>query len=173
MRDVLTHFLRAEMTRPTYVARCEEMNAWMALDDEKFLQHVRELSAGRSDVNPVLTWTVGTRENKHHQRVDHWLLAKVPLRSLYSCGINQTVEDDLNAGQGNLFKFADVASKYPEFRTNSVPQGELATIIGVAHPCAGKVGSVEVLDGVHRAVAMVKKGIAETHAFLAKLRSEG
>ena len=56
LREVLEHFLRAEMVRPKYTERREDLVEWLTLDDAAFLQRMREFAASRNDVNPVLTW---------------------------------------------------------------------------------------------------------------------
>jgi hypothetical protein len=132
LREVLEHFLRTETMRPKYAGQREEFARWLPLDDLAFIQCVREFAASRDDVNPVLTWTVGTPGNTHHERVAHWVLARVPIAVLYSCGINLTTQADLDAARGNLARFSKFAHNHPEFRMDSVPAGDQAIIIAVA-----------------------------------------
>jgi hypothetical protein len=167
LREVLEHFLRAEMVRPKYTERREHLVEWLTLDDAAFLQRMREFAASRDDVNPVLTWTVGTRANRHHESVRRRILARVPISTLYSCRINEATMADLNAVHGNLARFSKIAHKYPEFRMDSVLAPDQLTIIAVAREHAGRDGTVELLDGVHRVVPMAGAGIPEVMAFLA------
>ena len=132
LRDVLTHFLQTEAMRPKYAAQREEMTKWLSLDDPAFFRHLGQFADSRNDVNPVLTWTVGTPGNSHYERVTRWVLARVDIAALYSCGINPTMKADLDAVQGNLARFSRIANKYPEFRMDSVPAGNQATVIAVA-----------------------------------------
>jgi hypothetical protein len=101
------------------------------------------------------------------------VLAIVDIRSLYSCGINPKMKADLDAVQGNLARFSKVAHNYSEFRMDSLPEGDQATIITVDRRCAGREGTIEVIDGVHRVVAMAGREIPKTLAFLAELLSVG
>lgn len=169
LREVVEHFLRVEGTRPKYAAQRDEFASWAALDDDTFFQRVRAFAGARADTNPVLTWTIGTGGNKHYERVRRWVLAKIPLASLYSRGINPVMKRDLDDSQGNLVGFLTVATKYPEFRLDSVPEGDLAILFAVCRSCPGRLGVAELLDGAHRALAMAAKGIPETLAYVAEL----
>lgn len=169
-REVLEHFLEVEGTRPKFASRRDEFRRWRALHDRAFLERLRRFAEERDDVNPTLTWTVGTRGNQHYRRVQRWLVAKVTLDAIYSCGINTSMRADLDAAEGNLVRFAAVAGKYPEFRLDTVPEDKLATLIAVVNHQHGRRGTIEVLDGCHRVVAMISRGVRETTAFLAELK---
>jgi hypothetical protein len=169
LREVVEHFLRVEGTWPKYAAQRDEVASWSALDDDAFFERVRAFADARADTNPVLTWTIGTRGNKHHESVRRWVLAKIPLASLYSRGINPLMKKDLDESQGNLVGFLKAATKYAEFRLDSVPQGDLAILFAVAKSCPGRLGVAELLDGAHRALAMAATDIRETLAYVAEI----
>jgi hypothetical protein len=172
LREVLESFLRTEASRPECAAQRDAIDACFAptLDDDGFIKRVRDFATARNDVNPVLTWTIGTLQNKHHERVSRWVLAKMDIDSLFSCGINPTMKADLDAVQGNLARFSTVAHRYPEFRMGILPKGDQATIIAVARECGGRNGTIEVIDGAHRVVAMAGGRVQNTPAFLAELK---
>jgi hypothetical protein len=171
--EVLKHFIRTERTRQHYAYLSKELAAWLDIDGQQFLARMRAFADERDDINPTLTWTVGTRGNKHHERVLRWVLAQLRLAALYSCGINDAMKDDLDAVSGNLAAFVARADKHPEFQLGAVPDGDLRIVIAVAGAQASRDGTIEVVDGAHRAVAMLAIGITETTAFLAELRPEG
>jgi hypothetical protein len=170
-REVLEHFLRTEVMRREYAEQREEIVGWIALDDEGFFRCMRQFADSRADVNPVLSWTIGTPGNRHHERVARWVLARVDIKSLYTCGINPMMKADLDAVQGNLARFSTVGHKYPEFRMDSLPDGGQAIIVGVARQSVGRDGTIEAVDGAHRIVAMAGREIQNTSAFLAELRA--
>jgi hypothetical protein len=170
MRKVLEHFLRVESNAPKYAARKAEFEHWISKSNWEFFQHVRVFADSRDDVHPLLTWTVGTRDNKHHERVRRWISARVRLGRLYSCAISDEVKADLDECRGNLTLFSDRAWKYPEFRMDTVPQGDLAIIVAISHTVPSRSGTEEVVDGVHRAVAMIANGVEDTWAYIAELR---
>jgi hypothetical protein len=173
MREVVEHFVTVESTRAKYAGLREQLHTWRDLDDTTLFARIRDLADTRDDVNPTLTWTIGTGGNNHHERVERWVLAEVRLNSLFSCGINEATRADLESVQGNLALFAPLSTKYPEFQSTAVQDGERRPIIVVAHVLSGRAGTIEVIDGVHRAVAMVRNGIVNTSAFLGQLKSKG
>ena len=101
-------------------------------------------------------------------------LAKINLGSLYTCGINSDINAhlDLLDVKGNLKSF--VLKKYVhehnEICTDSTPSDkELTTFIGIAHRTEDRDGEIEVLDGNHRAMAMLASGGERAEAFIAEL----
>ncbi|HYV39721.1 MAG TPA: hypothetical protein VE988_28795 [Gemmataceae bacterium] len=172
LREVLEHFVKTEVTRNEYANCRGELQALLACEDRTFFKRMRKFADDRDDVNPTLTWTIGTHANKHHERVQHWVLAEVTLDSLYSCGINPAMQADLDRVNGHLASFAEFAQKYPEFQNDSVPQGDQRIIIAIAKTEVSKKGTLEVVDGSHRGIAMLAKKIGSTSAFVAELKPE-
>jgi hypothetical protein len=170
VREVLEHFVRVEASRAMYAERASEMFGWLAQPDAQFFELLRSFGDSRDDTNPLLTWTVGTRENRHHLLIKRWVLAEVPMDAFYTCGLNPAMRDDLRAARWNLAKFATSASKYPEFRLDSMPEtDELTRVVGVVRPSAGCVEEVELVDGAHRLVSMAHHGIRQVTAYLGEL----
>ncbi len=73
---------------------------------------------------------------------------------------------DFETVEWNLSRFAPLAHKYPEFRLGKVPDGEALRIVGVAHQSQGRTGSIELVDGAHRIVAMMHRGVATVPAYI-------
>jgi hypothetical protein len=168
--QVLKHWIMLEERKhPSHANTGEKLSGWLDLEDSQLLARMRTFADERGDVNPILTWTVGTRGNKHYERVRRWVLAQVSLAALYSCGINDSMKGALDAVRGNLASFVVSARKYPEFRLGDVPEGDFRIIIVVAQSQVDRDGTLEVVDGAHRAVTMLANGLAETTAFLAEL----
>jgi len=169
MREVLTHFLSLEGGKDKYIDKKEEFKNWRVLLDEEFFSKVCDFRDSRDDVNPVFTWTIGTKNNLHHRNIEKWVLADVFLISLYSNGIRQCMRNDLDKADGNLHSFVELsfACRYPEFRLEHLPDnGPHQTLIGIASKNSNRNGSIEIIDGVHRAISMISHGVQKTTAFL-------
>jgi len=167
--DVLRHFIIMEASRERYANNAEGMLSWIKLSDDKFIQKVREFEVTRDDDNPVLGWTIGTRRNSLYKNISHWISAKVYLDDLYTCGINSEMKADLDAVRGNLKRFVDIgyAAKYSEFKLDSdLPQNEAKILIGIAQFYSDRDGTIELIDGAHRAVTMLSKGITKSKAYI-------
>lgn len=167
--DVVRHFIRMEASREKYANKSGEMREWLKLPDSEFIQKVHEFERSRDDVNPALLWTIGTKGNE----ISCWTLKKVPLTDLYTCGINSKMKADIDSVQGNLKRFADagLAKKYSEFRVNSVPsQGDFRTLIGIAQSVDKRDGSIQIIDGCHRAIAMLANSIMKSDVYIGKLK---
>src|SRR2546427_71816 len=91
IRDVLTHFIECEMTREKYATQIPEIKSWYSLRDDEFLARLKEFANRRDDDNPILTWTVGTKDNKHFQRVKAWKLVTAPIQEFYSRSVNKKI----------------------------------------------------------------------------------
>ena len=85
------------------------------------------------------------------------------------------MQSDLNSIQGNLEDFAALVigdpCRYSEFNLSCLPEDERnQTVIGVKHLVNGKRGSIELIDGAHRAISMVANGVATASAYLALVK---
>ena len=130
---------------------------WTSLPDDAFINKVHHFAEVWDDENPTVVWTIGTKANKHYQRVFRWILANVNLGCLYTCGISSKMQHDLDSVNGNLRRFVNhgYAIRYDEFRIRSTPIAEeLRIVIGIACVKYGRDGNIELVDGAHRAVAM-------------------
>lgn len=172
---VLKHFIRVESTKNKYAQRREELMGWVHLPGIEFLDRVREFENQRRDENPIFVWTIGTEKNPtRYRKVKRWIVANIFLGSLYTCGINSCINAhlDLPDVNGNLksFVLGEYVHEHEEIRTDSFPADkELTTLIGVAHHTEDRDGGIEVLDGNHRAMAMLANGGERAEAFIAEL----
>ena len=172
---VLKHFIRVESTKSKYAERREELMGWISLPDMDFIDRVRDFEKQRCDENPIFVWTIRTAKNStRYQEVKRWILARINLGSLYTCGINSEINAHLELPdvRGNLKSFVlwKYVHEHGEIRTDSFPaEKELTTFIGVAHPTSGLDGEIEVLDGNHRAMAMLANKSEHAEAFIAEL----
>lgn len=171
MRVVLEQFLVDEATRPQYAKDLAALDDWRQLSDADFLVKVQEFAAKRTDTNPGLTWTIGTTGNEHHLKAARWVEEEIDIDELFSCGLNPAMKVDLDDVHGNVVEFAHKhGHKYPEFRLNETPADELKRVIAVRHSKAGHNGSLEILDGAHRCVAMAVQGVKRVRALVAELK---
>jgi ParB/Sulfiredoxin domain len=169
--EVVRHFLRLEATRTEFADRKDELLAWCGLPDAEVICKARQFAEERDDVNPVLVYTVGVRDDSRYLRVASWTRERVRCRDIYTCGISPCMRDDINAVGGNLLAFALQSSgKYPEFR----PLGELSDVsrilIVVHHSRDDRHGEYEIIDGAHRAVAFCRARIDDVDAYVAHMR---
>lgn len=181
--DVLKHFIRVESQKCDYKDEREEMITWISLPDQAFIDKVRNFEKQRTDENPAILWTIGTaKDSSRLSLVKGWVLVKVNLGSLYTCGMNREVNVHLNLPdvKGNLKCFVDrgYVSKHPEeFHTDRNPMdGALRVLIGVTrrtHQEKERNGEIEIVDGCHRAVGMLQNGEKYAQAYIAKLRRIG
>lgn len=170
VREVILHFLQVESTRPQYAFLTAQISAWQNQPDDRFMDQVRQFAAGRNDVNPVFTWTVGTQNNRHHERVQKWVLAQIPLGQVYSDGINSDVNVTLASCGWNLGRLAQSAAQHPEFRITEVPSADLLRLVAIHEPRTGR-GEYQIVDGAHRAVSMLVAKMSEAEAYVAELRN--
>ena len=172
--DVLRHFLARDIVK--YPSQASELTDILTIGaDEEFTTRLRDFAAGHDNGSPVYTWT-GLNANQHHMSVVRWILVpSIDVREVYSKRINSNLEAPLQRERGNLARLAAFVPSDPvlqgEFDIHRRPAtDEERTIIGVKHPCEGRQGSIELIDGAHRFVAMVSAGIGEVPAYLAELK---
>lgn len=173
-REVLEYFLELEATKPAYASRRLEFEAWKKLDDDSFFSLVKRFGNEQEGLNPLLTWTVGTQKTLFHnynKRVSSWCEGIVPLEQVYTMGINQSMKGDLSLSSWNLERFTrSHAQKYEEFQLQRHPGRSSIRIVVVKHRKIGKIGEYEIIDGAHRAIAMIHQGVRETPAYIARLK---
>ena len=161
--EVLKHFIRIEATRSKYVDKREEMMGWICLDNpDEFIQEVRNFEKTRKDENPAILWTIGTEKDPvRPHKIRRWILAKVDLRSLYTLRINSKINPHLDLVNGNLERFVrrGYPAEHDEFHTSHVPTNEKRVVIGIAHFKENRDGEIEIVDGCHRAIAMLTNEI--------------
>lgn len=184
--EVVKHFWRLEAADCKNEVDREKMMSLIGLQDpEELRQKVRDLekdctfAGGKYYDNPTLVWTTGTQKNPDGPcQVKNWVLAKINLGFLYTCGINPKMKYDLDSVKGNLSCFVKReyaskynASKYKEFQLDRIPTGLTATAIGVAHREPGRDGEIELIDGAHRVVSMLHNNIEQSEAYIAELKN--
>ena len=171
--EVLRRFIRIEATRSEYANKQDDLRNWIRLSDPDFIQKVRNFEKKRPDENPAILWTIGTEKDRNRpQKVRRWVLANVNLDCLYTCGINDEVNSDIDSVKGNLKCFMNegYATKHCcEFRIGRVPINEKRVIIGIVHCTDNRDGEIEIVDGCHRVIAMLANGIEYSQAYIAEL----
>jgi hypothetical protein len=169
--EIVRHFLRLEATRKKYSDRSGELLAWCSLPDSEVMAKARQFTKERYDVNPALLYTVGIGEDNRHTSVKSWTRERVQCREIYTCGISSSMRPDIDSVRGNLIEFAlQSASKYPEFRPLSNLSDATSIVILVHHRRDDRAGDYEVIDGVHRLVALCRAGIQDVEAYVAHMR---
>ena len=153
--------------------------SWIHLSDADFITKVQKLEKERDDDNPALGYTIGTNKNPTcWKKVKRWILANINLQSLYTWGIdpdNLELKRDLDSVKGNLKRF--VKRKYAkkhndEFCTDWNPTHEVFKLLICVSPNSpekDRDGEIEIVDGCHRAVAMLENEIEHVKAYIAEL----
>ena len=168
--DVVRHFLRMEASRESIRRQWPESVEWIKLPDEELLITAREFALEREE-NPALAWTVGTADNSFYKMVKAWSLSEIRLDELYTCGVRKNMEPDLNAVAGNLKRFFDTgrANSYPsDFEIRAAPV-ERQLLMCIDNSRDDKDGCLELIDGAHRAIAMIADGTETCRAYVATL----
>ncbi len=125
--------------------------------------------------SPVSGWLMKKKE-RESKVIEKWVCrGGVRLEDCWTSGIRPVEEDPrfqeaVDDVEGNLVRL----SKHPyvvevkEFK-KTMPNCNNRTLIGIYHEKIGeKQGSVEIIDGAHRLVAMWKNGMRKTDMFLGK-----
>lgn len=165
--EVLRYFVRLESRK----AMWSYIEPWIHLPDEQFKEHVHQWSNERKDVCPVFVWTIGLGNNRSFAKVRRWVRTQIEIQELYSCGINRKMESDLDKVKGNLALFAKhFAGDYDEFNSGIESETvETSILITVAHLTKDKSGTLELLDGAHRVMTMIRNGKHSALSFVAEL----
>ena len=153
---------------------------WLT-DTPDFEQEVRNIvkdcnfKKGKYRNNPTLVWTIGNEDNPNRPfKVRDWVLAKINLECLYTCGINEKINVHLDLVNGNLKSFVKqgYAREHPEFQLDRKPPTSKAKIIGIAHRASEKQGTIELVDGAHRVVSMLHNNMEQSEAYIARLKKD-
>lgn len=161
--DVVRLFVRLESGKQDIQDRYGDISQWLDLPNSALIAKVKRWKRTH-DNNPTLRWTVGL-EACH---VGRWTKEIVPLDSLFTCGINPKMQAHLESVRWNIAAFAQgPSSHYPEFEYD-LPPSELRTLIGVRQLKSGKKGSIQLIDGAHRAVALIRNGVMKSPCYIAE-----
>ena len=169
--EFVRHFLRLEATHPKYSDRKDELLAWCELSDSEVMMNARRFAEVRGDVNPVLVYTGGITGDDRSSQVAGWTRGRIKCGDIFAPRISSQMQSDINEVRGNILAFAkDLASKYSEFQPLAALCEDTSILIVVAHRVPSKDGEYEVIDGVHRLVALCRAGIQEVEAYVAHMK---
>jgi len=119
-----------------------------------------------SDDSPVYARLLGTRSCKNYD----YQHAELPIESLFTFGVNPKINLALESFRWNIKEFAlQAAHCFPDEFPNggSVPQGELRNLITVV-ASDNRIRGAEVIDGFHRAVALILAGERSIPSFVVR-----
>jgi hypothetical protein len=169
--EVVRHFLRLEARRPKYSDRRDELLAWCELSDSAVMMNATRFANERDDVNPVFVYTGGITGDDRSSRVAAWSRERIKCGDIFAPSISPQMQDDINEVRGNILAFAQgPATKYSEFRPLVALCEVTGILIVVGHRVQGMVGEYEIIDGVHRLVALCRARIQETEAYVAHIK---
>ena len=174
--EIVRHFLRLEARRSKYSNRKDELLGWCQLSDSEVMVNARGFAKKRidvnpDDVNPVWVYTVGVGGDDRSSQVAAWSRERIRCGDIFAPRISSQMQPDIDEVRGNILAFAQgPASKYSEFRPLAALCEVTGILIVVAQRLQGKDGEYEVIDGVHRLVALCRAGIQEVEAYVAHIK---
>ncbi len=172
--DVLKYFLETEILKSTSSELSDLLSNWDPSNEQQLTDAVRAYIATRNDTNPCLIWTVGIRNDRRFELVDHWKLEEVNLASLYIPAMTDKVKDLLEKSQYNLKVLHTNHVEDPAFKNEflnlDLPHENLRTLILLRHSSIKYKGDYELVDGAHRTIAMIHNKQTTANAFVAILR---
>jgi len=172
--DVLRYFFTGKLNNPSDKLYQLYTSLLGITEAHGFCDSVRSRWHATDD-NSVVGWTVGTRRFDASNRVERWIIANVDVNTVYSKGIDDSVNCMLDMVKGNLSELAHVIKPFPawgkmhRFDLDRCPDSEFH-MIGVAHQDSECNGTVELLDGSHRLTALAAFGKPTVKAYLAVLK---
>ena len=169
----MRHFTLLEARKPRYAGDKEELDKTLRLPDSELAGRIEDFSRqpGHDRGNPVYTWVF-----QRGHLVERWVHAEIhDLDQVFSSDINDKAKYALDSVEGNLVAFGDRVNNDPalteEFGPYRPPIVEVdQTIIGVVISYSHRMGSIELIDGAHRFVAMARANVKKIPAFLAILK---
>ena len=155
---VCKYFLKNEFLKRTF--RFDPS----ALDDEQIHQEMTRFGHEHPD-NPSVVW-LGYSPTNRRKPVIWKLVPLISVRSLISKGLNPAWESQLEAVNGNLYRFVkECQSTYKaEYDASRPLSPDLSLVIGIVHP--GKDNEVELVDGSHRLASMILNNIEYVEGYL-------
>ena len=172
--DVLRYFFDGKVQDPKAQNRQFYLDLLAIADDAQFLTAVQS-HWPEDDDNSVVGWTVGTRKFNNSAQVARWTKTEIAVDPIYSKGIDPPVAEMLEATRGNLKDLAHLLLPQTDWASQNRFQlerdpGDEFHIIGVRHDSSAHNGTVELLDGSHRLVALAAQGKASVKAYIADLK---
>lgn len=179
VEDVIRLFLRADLgKRHSSDASADaslekQARECLVQPNEALPEQFRSYLEAVKDIgNPTAVWTIGRGGDRRCDDVRLWIkVAQVPLGALYSKGVNEKVDPYLQRFGGNIASFAPSADlircEFPHLDAVPPDKGDARTLIGVVSHTDFVVGRVELIDGFHRAVSLIRQGAGSVPAYLA------
>ena len=157
-REVMSHFIpieREKMKKP--LIDCSVMST-EELEDE-----VRNLCFSRGAI-PFGIYLVGRRDDPRNKLIVQWVLGTIPVQELYSCGVNPLTTDPIFKGCN--WNLSAACSNLPCPQMSKAMDETKEIIVTIKQEKQGKNGRFEVIDGFHRAMAMIQEGRKQIHSYI-------
>ncbi len=168
-KDVAICFLMADLEKADDYALQIRLHDLKNLDWSALENKLKKSNSFQK--SPVSGWLMENKE-RESKIIDRWVCREeVRLEDCWTSGIRPELQKAIDEVKGNLVRL----SKHPdpnviaEFEKCKMPNCNNRTLIGIYHEKIGeKQGNVEIIDGVHRLVAMWRNGMQKTSMFLGK-----
>jgi len=157
-REVMSHFIpieREKMKMP--LIDCSVMST-EELEDE-----VRNLCFSRGAI-PFGIYLVGTVNDCRNKRIVKWILGAIPVQELYSCGVNPLTTDPILKGCN--WNLSAACSNLPCPQMSKAMDETKEIIVTIKQNTPEKKGRFEVIDGFHRAMALIREGRKEVRSYI-------
>lgn len=157
-REVMSHFIPIEREKMGMTPKdCSAMST-EELEDE-----VRNLCFSRGAI-PFGIYLVGRRDDPRNKLIVQWVLGTIPVQELYSCGVNPLTTDPILRGCN--WNLSAACSNLPCLQISKSMDETKEIIVTIKQVTPGKKGRFEVIDGFHRAMALIRLGRKEVRSYI-------
>lgn len=163
-REVMSHFIPIEREKmEMHPVDCSAMST-EELEDE-----VRTLCFSRGAI-PFGIYLVGYGNDHPNNLIVRWVFGAIPVHELYSCGVNNSTDAILRKCNWNLLA---ARPQMPLSQMSKSIDGTKETIVTIKQHTPVKNGRFEVIDGFHRAMAMIQEGRKQIHSYIGLHKNDG
>ncbi len=156
-RKVLTQFLQDEFASGKHPEALKDLDQWIRLGDDEFLEQVQSYAEARSDRHPIFAYALGPLLNTERTSLT-WKNEVIPLSQIHFSSTSSELASDLNDVGFNLVRFArERAVKHSRFKS-TFHGSKLPTLILMVDNNNERHQRYRILDGAKRAVALVRMG---------------
>ena len=155
---VCKYFLKSEFLKGTFRFDPSSLN------DEQIHQELTRFGHEHPN-NPSVVW-LGYSPTNRRKPVTWKHVPHISVRTLISKGLNPAWKPQLEAVNGNLYRFVkECQSTYKtEYDASRSLSADLSLVIGIVHP--GKGSEVELVDGSHRLASMILNNVEYVEGYL-------
>jgi len=133
----------------------------MSIDDLE--KEIQALCFPKGESKPIGIYLVGKDDDRRNEQISQWVLGAIPVHELYSCAVNPPTDAILKGCNWNL---SAACLKLPCPQMSKAIDETKEIIVTIKQEKQGKNGRFEVIDGFHRAMAMIQEGRKQIHSYI-------